>query len=364
MLVAVIVVVAMVAVAFLGVMVQVWRSPSSSTPMTLPGVIPSSVPQGSSAAGAPANAAAIADRTGPGLVDIDVIDTAEGVGGAGTGMVMSAAGEVLTCNHVIEGATTIDVTDVGNGETYRASVVGYDRSHDVAVLKLSGASGLKSVKIGTASKVSTGDGVVAIGNAEGTGGTPIFAGGSVTATDQTITAEDQVTGATEQLSGMIETNAMVVPGDSGGALVNGSGQVIGMIAAASQSFQFQASANQGYAVPLDEADSIARQIVAGNTSSSVHVGPTAFLGVEVQSPLSGSSGAEIVEVVPGSPAANAGLVQGDTITAVAGQAISSPQALADVLQGEHPGSSARVQYLNPEGVASTVTMRLVGGPAQ
>jgi S1-C subfamily serine protease len=355
----------LMAVAF-GVVVghEVWTR--SITPITFPTVtIPQpTVPQGSSAAGGPANAGNIAAGTDPALVDIVVSDTYQAVAGAGTGIVLSAGGEVLTCNHVIEGATTIKVTDVGNGRTYSATVVGYDRSQDVAVLKLTNASGLKTVKGGNSSKVTTGDGVVAVGNAEGTGGTPTYAGGSVTATDQSITAQDEASGAAEQLAGLIETNADVVPGDSGGALVNRSGQVIGMIAAASEAFQFQPSTNQGYAIPINEADNVAGQIRSDKASRAVHIGPTAFLGVEVQSPFSGISGTEIVEVVPGGPAANAGLVPGDIITALNGRAITSPEELTDFLLGESPSGSVKVQYSDPFGVQSTVSVHLASGPAQ
>jgi len=357
--------VVLVAVAF-GVVVghEVWTR--ATTPMTFPIVTvpPSTLPQGASAAGAPANAASIAARTDPALVDIVVSDAYHAVEGAGTGMVLSAGGEVLTCNHVIEGATTIKVTDVGNGRTYSASVVGYDPSQDVAVLKLAYAAGLKTVKVGDSSKVTTGDGVVAIGNAEGTGGTPTYAGGSVIATAQSITAQDEVSGASEQLAGLIEINADVFPGDSGGALVNKSGQTTGMIAAASEAFQFQPSANQGYAIPINVADSVAGQILSGSASSTVHVGPTAFLGVEVQSPFAGISGAEIIEIVPGGPPANAGLVPGDIVTAVNGQAITSPEGLSDLLLGESPSRSVQVHYLDPSGLQRTVSVRLVRGPAQ
>jgi S1-C subfamily serine protease len=279
-------------------------------------------------------------------------------------MVLSADGEVLTNNHVIEGATTISVTDVGNGSTYDATVVGYDRSQDVAVLQLTHASGLHTVTLGGSSSMATGDGVVAVGNAEGAGGTPSYAGGSVTATDQSITAQDEVSGTSEQLSGLIETNADIVPGDSGGALVDSAGQVIGMLTAGSEGFRFAPSANEGYAIPIDEADALANQIESGQSSSTVHIGATAFLGVEVESPTSGISGAEIVEVVPSGPAAQAGLAPGDTITALGGQAVSSPDSLTDLLLGGAPGASVQVQYLDPSGQQHTAIVQLAIGPAQ
>ncbi len=169
----------------------------------------------------------------PGLVDVNSTLGYEGASGAGTGIVLTSTGEILTNNHVIDGATSISVTDVGNGKTYKATVVGYDKSHDIAVLQLQGASGLKTAKIGDSSKATVGESVVAIGNAGGTGGTPSAAGGSIIALNQQITASDELGGASEQLTGLIEVNADVQPGDSGGSLVNSAGQVIGIDTAAS-----------------------------------------------------------------------------------------------------------------------------------
>jgi len=308
-------------------------------------------------------------------VDVNTTLSYQSEQGAGTGMVLTSTGEVLTNNHVVEGATKISVTDIGNGKTYSAKVVGYDRSKDIAVLQLIGASGLQTVNLGNSSSVSVGEGVVAVGNANGAGGTPSYAGGAVTATNQSITATDQAGGDSEQLGGLIETNADVIPGDSGGPLVNASGQVIGMDTAGSSSFSFQASANQSYAIPISEALSIADQIVGGSASSTVHIGATAFLGVEVEPAGStgfgsglgnGSSatGATIAAVLPGGPAAQAGLAAGDTITAVAGQSIASPRALTSVMLVERPGASAQVTYVDASGQSHTTTVTFGSGPAQ
>jgi len=211
---------------------------------------------------------------------------------------------------------------------------------------------------------STSQGVVAVGNAEGAGGTPSYAGGSVTATNQSITAQDGITGNSEQLTGLIETNASIVPGDSGGALVDGAVQVIAMVTAGSAGFQFQPSPNQGFAIPIDEADAIAKQIESGRSSSTVHIGPTAFLGLQVQTPFSGIPGAEIVVVVPGGPAAQAGLTEGDTVTAVDGRSVTSPDSLTDLLLGEAPGASVQIQYLDLFGQQHSATVQLGSGPPQ
>ena len=145
---------------------------------------------------------AIAQGVNPGLVDINTTLSYQGEQAAGTGMVLTSNGEVLTNNHVIDGATSISVTDVGNGKTYTASVVGYDRSHDIAVIQLNNASGLQTVTLGDSSNVSVGQAVVAIGNAGGTGGTPSAVGGSITALNQSITASDSGDGTSETLSGL------------------------------------------------------------------------------------------------------------------------------------------------------------------
>ena len=200
---------------------------------------------------------------------------------------------ILTNNHVIDGATSISVTDVGNHKTYTASVVGYDRTKDIAVLQLQNASGLQTATLGNSSNASVGENVVGIGNAGGTGGTPSAVGGTVTALNQSITASDDGDGTSEQLSGLIETNADIQPGDSGGSLVNTSGDVIGMDTAASAGTSFQyngqsSSGTQGFAIPIDTALSIAKTIEEGSGSSTVHIGETAFLGVEINAQSSSS----------------------------------------------------------------------------
>ena len=243
-----------------------------------------------SGSGSPSNVSAIAATVDPGLVDINSTFGYEQASGAGTGIVLTSTGEILTNNHVIDGATAISVTDVGNGKTYKATVVGYDATQDIAVLQLQGASGLKVANIGDSSKATVGEGVVAIGNAGGTGGTPSAAGGSIIALNQPITASDELGGTSEQLTGLIEVNADVQPGDSGGSLVNGAGQVIGIDTAASgtngandpfAAYESGGSGNQGFAIPINEALTIARQMVAGTASATVHIGSTAFLGVEL-----------------------------------------------------------------------------------
>ncbi|MBO0730811.1 MAG: trypsin-like peptidase domain-containing protein, partial [Acidimicrobiaceae bacterium] len=329
---------------------------------------------GSSNSGGPADASSIAARVDPAVVDINIVFDGQ-VQGAGTGIVLTSNGEVLTNNHVVEGATSISVTDIGNGKTYGATVVGYDRTDDVAVIQLKHASGLQTAKIGDSSSLAVGDGVVGIGNAGGVGGTPSAAGGSITGLNQAITASDDLSGTNEQLTGLIETNANIQEGDSGGPLVNSSGKVIGMDTAAAQGFSLSSQANQGYAIPIAKALSIVSQIEAGHSSSTVHVGPTAFLGVQVSSsggsadPFSqngGSftSGAAISGVVSGGPAQRAGLTQGDVITSLGGQTVSSPSDLTNAIAGHKPGDRVQVGWTDSSGASHTATVTLASGPAQ
>ena len=239
-----------------------------------------------SALAAPASTTAIEARVDPGLVNISVANSSTGFRGSATGMVLTPSGVVLTNNHVIQGATSIKATDVGNGRTYAGTVVGYDRGHDVAVVQLRGASGLKTAPLGDSTTVSVGGTVTALGNAGGGGGTPRVASGSVVNLGQSIVASDIGGGNAERLAGLIQTNAAVLPGDSGGPLVNDAGQVVGMDAAASATNTAYLAQHpaQSFAIPINTAIAIAKQIETGPAAPGVHVGPTAFLGVAIVPP--------------------------------------------------------------------------------
>jgi S1-C subfamily serine protease len=242
----------------------------------------------------------IAAKVDPGLVNIVTTLGYQDGKAAGTGMVLTSTGEVLTNNHVINGATSIKATDVGNGRTYTAKVVGYDKTHDVAVLQLQNASGLQTVTLSSDSPQAQ-EKVVALGNALGKGGTPSVVTGRITGLSQSITASDAGAADAERLTGMIAHNAPIQPGDSGGPLVNTGGEVIGMNTAASDSSASGSpspsgraqTATQAFAIPITRASSIADQIEAGTPSSTVHIGATAFLGVETSPSGLGSFGGTI-----------------------------------------------------------------------
>ena len=308
----------------------------------------------------------VAARVDPALVDINVNFSYQGAQGAGTGIVLTSNGEVLTNNHVIEGATSIQVTDIGNGKTYSATVVGDDPSADIAVIQLSGASGLQTATLGNSTNLAVGQSVVGLGNAGGAGGTPSSASGAITALDQAITASDSLNGTQEQLSGLVQTNADIQAGDSGGALADSAGQVIGMITAGSSSNSSAlTSATQGYAIPINQAVAIANQIGSGRGSSTVNVGPTAFLGVLVSTSAEDASGngATISDVVSAGPAAQAGLAAGDTISSVDGQAVASADSLGSVIGKYAPGTTVQVGWTDTGGQAHSTSVQLGSGPA-
>jgi S1-C subfamily serine protease len=282
---------------------------------------------------------------GTGVVVVNTKLSYQGGAAAGTGIVLTSSGEVLTNNHVIQGETSVQVVVPGTTHTYSGKVVGYDVSADVAVIQLSGASNLKTASLGDSSKVTAGQAVKALGNA----------------------------GGTEQLVGMIETNAALQPGDSGGPLLNRSGKVIGMDTAASSSFGFRAAAaSDSYAIPINTATTIAKQIESGKATAVVHIGSTAFMGVQVAGTLGGNSGfgastsegALIAGTVAGGPAASAGLTAGDVITAINGQSVSSASTITSLILTKKPGANITVTYTDQVGTSHVTTVTLGSGPPQ
>jgi S1-C subfamily serine protease len=285
---------------------------------------------------APLDLQAAVGQVGPTIVDVDTKMGYQSAVGAGTGIVIGPS-TVLTNNHVIAGATDLTVRSIGNGQTFGASVIGYDRSHDIAVLALSGG-GLQPANIGNSDSVSVGEPVVSLGNAGGAGGAPSAVDGRVAALNQTVSANDALTGSTETLNGLIQVDANIRPGDSGGPTVNSANQVIGMNTAASENFHL--GRGQGFAIPINQAMAIAGQIQGGG-SPTVHIGPTAFLGVGVND-AGGGAGAVIRQVIPSGPAAAAGFAPGDVINSVNGQPVNSATALTAILDQHHPGDNVTV----------------------
>jgi S1-C subfamily serine protease len=303
-----------------------------------------------------------------GVVDITTVLDYGAAEAAGTGVVLTSSGDILTNNHVVDGATKIKVTVVSTGASYSASVVGTDPTDDIAVLHLPGASGLATARLAPAAQaadVAVGEAVTAVGNAGGTGGTPTAAPGSVVALDRDITASDETGTDPEQLTGLIEVSAAVQPGDSGGPLY-ANGAVIGIDTAASTSGRGRIATtaartgSAGFAIPITTATAIADRIVAGEQSATIHQGNPAFLGVQLPH---AADGATISGVVAGSPAAAAGLRPGDTITAVDATAVDRGDALSQALARHRPRDQVTVTWTDTAGTSHTAPVTLTTGPA-
>jgi S1-C subfamily serine protease len=300
-----------------------------------------------SPAGAAGHTLRSAAQRGPntGIVDIYTTLGYENGVAAGTGMILSHSGEVLTNNHVISGATHFKVVDVTTKKKYSATVVGYSVSRDVAVLQLAKASRLQTIKLGNSVAVRVGQTVVARGNAQG----------RIIALHRQIVAKDD-SGQSETLSNVIATDAPVVPGYSGGPLEDGQNRALGMVTAGSTS-----GAHRGFAIPIRQALIYARAIEKGKSSATVHVGPTAFLGVILEQV---SGGAEIQQIEPGLAADDAGLVAGDVITSLNDVAISSIADVRKAVLSLVPGQAVPIGWTDTSGIPQTGTITPTSGPPQ
>ena len=338
----------------------------------------------------PPDVAAISAELDPSVVDITATLALDGGEAAGTGMVITPSGEVLTNNHVIDQAVSITAQIEGRGTKYVATVVGTDPSADVALLQLTGAPDLKTVSLGDSSSVAVGEPVVAIGNALDLPGLPTVTEGSITGLDKPIIAQDTGTSLCENLTGMLQTDAELQPGNSGGPLVNSSGQVIGMNTAAAGSGQAsginRSGSKIGFAIPIAKAIAIVTEMRRGQASKAVHIGPTPLLGVQVIgvdgagtgsscSKAHGSggfgpgptapatSGALVVNVEPGTPAFTAGIGDGDVITSFDNQSVDTPEDLTRLVQEMKPEDRIEVGWVDLDGVHHKATVTLAAGPA-
>jgi len=293
------------------------------------------------------------------VVDVNVA-LSDGQSAAGTGIVLTSTGQVLTNNHVVENSDRISV-QVGGATSYTASVVGVDPSQDIALIQLDNASGLPTASIGDSSKLHVGDSVTAVGNALGRGGTPVSTTGHVTALDQTITATDDNGGNAETLDSMIQFDATIQPGDSGGALYDSAGKVVGVDTAGSARVgRRTAGVNQGFAIPINGAMTIARQIASGETSPDIVRGHRGIVGVRVDDSTS-PRGAVITGVEPGSPAETIGLTEGDVIVSVAGSTVDSVSALRTALASHKPGDTVKVGWVTSSGARHDAMLQLSDG---
>ncbi|QYB01371.1 S1C family serine protease [Rhodococcus sp. USK10] len=280
---------------------------------------------------------------------------------AGTGIVLTPDGVVLTNHHVIDGALDISAVSLGNGAEYVADVLGYDSSRDIAVLRLQGAGDLPAATLAKDTAVGIGDPVTAVGNAEG-GGVPVAARGFVTDLGQAITARSSTDGSRNRLNGLIQIDAAVRPGDSGGPLVNTTAAVIGVNTAGnadSDPTKPAPAQPRSYAVPIDTAMTIVDQVRAGTASATVHIGDTPLLGISV---TDNARGAEVLWVSIGTPADDAGIEIGDVVTEFDGIPIRSSDDLSGLMIARHPGDAVEVRWLDEAGRARSTKIVLEKGP--
>jgi S1-C subfamily serine protease len=329
---------------------------------------------------------AIANNEDPAIVDVTSTLAGQEGEAAGTGMILTSTGEILTNNHVIEGSASITVKISNSDRTYPARVLGTDVIDDVAVIQAEGASGLPTITLGSSSQASVGDAVVAIGNAYNKPGPPTVTQGTITGLNRAISVRSDL-GQNEQLSDLVETNAQLEPGNSGGPLFDATGHVIGMNTAAAQGNIPEGGTNDGYAIPVNDALTIVHQIETGKSNGNVSAGDEGFLGVNVSDSGSGgglgggfgggggrfgnagnggggsSSGVVITGVQSGSPADNAGLTQGDEITSVDGQTVTSANQLTQIISTKHPGDAVKLVWTDGSGNQQSATVRLGARPS-
>lgn len=282
--------------------------------------------------------------------------------GSGTGMVISADGYAVTNYHVVEGSTAVQVSVSDTGETYTATVVGHDAAVDIAVLKLENAKDLDYIEFDTATP-KKGESVSIVGNAGGQGYLTRLQG-AITATNQDITATIDGEG-NEELTGLIETDADVVQGYSGGPMYNSAGKVIGVIVAAATTGR--QGDTDGYAIPAKDVMKIVQQIKTGKSKGTTKVGANAALGVTVTSenedgtPLT-HEGANVVQVNRGSAAETAGIKNGDIITAVNGKSVKSASDLSRLVKTFSIGDTVEVTYIDSSGKEKTAKATLGESP--
>jgi putative serine protease PepD len=282
--------------------------------------------------------------------------------GAGTGMVISADGEVLTNAHVVpEGSASIKVTLDGERDARDADLIGRDPQHDVALVKIRGAKALRTVELGDSGKLLVGDDVVAIGNALALPGGPTVTEGIVSALDRELDA-----GNGQTLTNLIQTDAAINPGNSGGPLVNADGLVVGINTAVIQSTGNELAQNIGFAIAINTVKPLLADLRSGR-----QVAPSStFLGVQSQTltpdiarqfGFSVDRGAIIAQVVPGSPAEQAGLRRGDVVVRFGDKDIGTAENLVDAVRARKPGDRVEVAFRRGE-EQRTVTVTLGSRP--
>ena len=284
------------------------------------------------------NVPAVLAMVSPSVVEV-TSDSTQGTV-TGTGFAISADGEILTNAHVVADATKITVRLANEPSARDATVVGRDDTSDIALLKVASGAALTPAKLGTTASTQVGEPVVAIGYALGLRGAPTVSAGIVSALGRSL----------GDLSGLVQTDAAISPGNSGGPLVNARGEVIG-VNTASVTARGQEGENIGFAIAIDDATQIADSLRSGGVPTQ------GLLGVSTQDNTGNDLGAAVLSVTPGGPAAQAGVQAGDVITAVDGVTVADSAALAKAIRSHKPGDSVKLT-VDRNGASQTLTPTL------
>ncbi|WKK12189.1 S1C family serine protease [Rhodococcus ruber] len=335
--------------------------------LTAPATVEIAVPPPPPAAPAlpivPPTAEEVSARIAPAVVTLTANRGWRGI--SGTGIVLTADGTVLTNHHVVTGATDISAVSPHTGASYDVAVLGYDSTLDIAVLQLGSAAGLPVAAVTETPLPQPGSPVTAFGNADG-GGVVVPAPGTIVAVDKTVSVRDSMDGSLRRLRGMLQVSAAIRPGDSGGPLVDAFGTVVGVNTAGAVEPDPAAVPDppEAYAVPIGTALDVVDQVRTGTSAGTVHVGPTPLLGVSVTTDRTGNeeTGAEVLWVGYGTPAAGTGLEIGDVIVAFDGRPVSTTVDLEDKLMARRPGDSVEIGWLDVTGRHRTARVVLDVGP--
>jgi S1-C subfamily serine protease len=296
----------------------------------------------------------VVDRISPSVVTVlSTLDDGMSSGsGTGTGVVVTSDGEILTNAHVVDGATSVRVLLDGAIDPIEARVLALDMGNDLALLKVD-RTGLKPAVFATPDSIRIGDEVVAIGFALNLDGGPTVTRGIVSALNRTLVNED---GA---LDGLIQTDAAISSGNSGGPLLNIRAQIIGINTAVFQSSGVVAANNVGFAISVSEVLPVIQELRAVANGEPRIEG---YLGVELVPRSDGGRGAVINLVTPGSPAAAAGIMAGDVVIAADRSPVDGQAAFVAAIRDKSPGDSIDIVVLR-EGERLTLTAVLAERPS-
>ena len=285
----------------------------------------------------PDSVAGLAARVLPSVVSIETT-SADG-GATGSGFVIDANGYLLTNNHVVADSITIKVL-LNDGREFAARILGRDESYDLAVLKIE-ASGLKALQLGDSEKVQVGDPVIAIGSPLGLSGT--VTQGIISAKNRPVTAGDDESDSATSFISALQTDAAINPGNSGGPLVDATGAVIGVNSAiASLGSSGSGSIGLGFAIPINQARKTADQLIKNGKATYPVIGVAIDMNYNGVGALIAKSASAIL---PGGPAAKAGLRAGDLITEIDGKKINAPEELIVEVRTHNVGDEVTITYI-------------------